>query len=78
MVDIGTVKKVHVYVKGAGWYPAVSYVDGTDHVVEFVTLHGCIGVGNTYNEAVNVAARHGISWIEVAKERGEDVPAPSH
>jgi predicted RNase H-like HicB family nuclease len=78
MVDLTTVKKVHVYVKGGGWYPAVSYIDDTDHVVEFVTLRGCVGVGNTYNEAVNVAARHGEEWIKVAKSRGLDIPSPSH
>lgn len=77
--DIGkgtemTVAKINVYVKGAGWYPAVRYMDGTDHVVEFVDFPGIIGVDEQYNTALNLAAHFGEEYIKLAKEKGWTIP----
>ena len=45
--------------------------DGTiQWICEFPDLKGCIGVGNTYDEAVSEGMFNKEVWIETAKEVG--------
>jgi len=73
-IDQESVEHISVYVSGAGWYRALYYKEYDDHVVEIYPLPGCIGVGTNRNEALNIAARHGVDWVKEAKDLGWDIP----
>ena len=48
--------------------------DGTiQWICEFPDLKGCIGVGNTYDEAVSEGMLNKEVWIETAKEVGREI-----
>ena len=52
--------------------------DGTEQwICEFPDLKGCIGVGDTYNEAVSEGMLNKKMWFETANELGRDIPAPT-
>ncbi len=52
--------------------------DGTiQWICEFPDLKGCIGVGNTYDEAVSEGMLNKEVWIETAKEVGREIPEPT-
>lgn len=51
--------------------------DGGGILVEFPDLPGCIGDGETVEEALQNAKRAADEWIEAAKEMGRPVPEPS-
>ena len=61
-----------------GRYPLRVYFDEEteEWIAEVVDLPGCVGVGDSPGEAVEVAGRFVADWIEMAKERGEAVPEP--
>lgn len=51
--------------------------DGTEQwICEFPDLLGCIGVGDTYFEAVEEGMLNKDVWIESALEVGRDIPVP--
>jgi len=60
-------------------YPMRLYWDdeATAWVAEVTDLPGCVGVGDSPAEAVEVAQGFIDTWIEDAVEAGEGVPAPS-
>lgn len=49
----------------------------TEWVVEYPDLPGCIGVGDTPEEALSEGKIHKDLWIESAVENGVKVPEPS-
>jgi predicted HicB family RNase H-like nuclease len=52
--------------------------DGTEQwICEFPDLKGCIGVGDTYSEAVREGMLNKEIWLETANELGRNIPAPS-
>lgn len=51
--------------------------DGTEQwICEFPDLKGCIGVGDTYSEAVSEGMLNKAVWIEAAHELRRNVPKP--
>lgn len=60
-------------------YPMRVYEDpdSGDWVAEVTDLPGCLGVGETPEEAVKVAKSFVRDWIEEALAQGWDVPQPS-
>lgn len=46
-------------------------------VCEFFDLPGCIGVGDTYNEAIEEAHENLELWLEEARNSGKRIPAPT-
>ena len=60
-------------------YPAVFYPCecGEGYVVEFPDLSGCITQGESFEEALEMAADAASGWIFTSIEDGEDLPKPS-
>lgn len=62
-------------------YPMRIYTDESVEVIEWIAeypdLPGCIGVGDTMEEALAEAESNKKLWIEAAKKMGADVPEPS-
>ncbi len=53
--------------------------DGTEQwICEFPGLKGCIGVGDTYQEAVDEGMVNKDVWIETAREMGRTIPSPKN
>jgi antitoxin HicB len=46
-------------------------------IVEYPDLPGCIGVGDTMEEALSEAEINKTLWIEAAEKMGAEVPEPS-
>jgi antitoxin HicB len=56
-------------------YPIIEE-DGTEQwICEFPELKGCIGVGDTFQEAVDEGMLNKAVWIEAAQEMGRTIPA---
>jgi len=51
--------------------------DSFDWIVEFPDLPGCIGVGDTVEEALSEANGNKEEWLETAIQAGREVPLPS-
>ena len=59
----------------AFWVYPIMEEDGiTQWICEFPDLQGCIGVGDTYDEAIREGMLNRIVWIETAQAMGRDVP----
>jgi predicted RNase H-like HicB family nuclease len=51
--------------------------DGTEqYICDFPDLKGCIGVGDTYEEAFNDGQINKELWIKTALEIGRELPIP--
>jgi len=50
------------------------YPDSVEWVVEYPDLPGCIGAGDSPEEALAVGERHKELWVETALKNGVDVP----
>jgi antitoxin HicB len=50
--------------------------EGGGYLVEFPDLPGCMADGETVEEALNEAESAMKSWIETAKNFGDDIPEP--
>jgi len=62
-------------LKHAFWvYPMVEEDGITQWICEFPDLQGCIGVGDTYDDAIKEGMLNRIVWIETAQAMGRDVP----
>lgn len=59
-------------------YPiSVTWDDESDAwVAEVTDLPGCIGAGETEEEAIRIARDFSVDWIEDALDKGEPVPQP--
>lgn len=51
--------------------------DGGGYLAEFADLPGCIGVGETVEEALQEAEDALNAWLEAAKELNKPIPRPS-
>lgn len=58
-------------------YPIDESSGEPEWVVKFPDLPGCIGVGDTVEEAIAMALDAKQAWIESALEDGETIPEPS-
>lgn len=58
-----------------GVYPMVEEDGITQWICEFPDLQGCIGVGDTYDEAIREGMLNRIVWIETAQAMGREAPA---
>ena len=59
----------------AFWVYPIMEEDGiTQWICEFPDLQGCIGVGDTYDDAIREGMLNRIVWIETAQAMGRDVP----
>ncbi|MDW7656523.1 MAG: toxin-antitoxin system HicB family antitoxin [Bacillota bacterium] len=62
-------------------YPIRIYLDTENDtynwVAEYPDLPGCIGVGDTKEEALSEAEANKSIWLESAEENGEKIPMPS-
>lgn len=62
-------------------YPLRLYTDESDDLVEWIAeysdLPGCIGVGDTAEEAIAEAEINKNLWIEAAEKLGSTIPEPS-
>ena len=62
-------------------YPMLLYTDESGDVIEWIAeyfdLPGCMGVGDTAEEAIAEAELNKGLWIEAAKKMGGAVPVPS-
>jgi len=62
-------------------YPMRIYTDESSATVEWIAeypdLPGCVGVGDTMEEALAEAESNKKLWIEAAEKMGADVPEPS-
>ncbi len=52
--------------------------DSLDWVVEYPDLPGCIGTGDTIEEAIEDAKFGKDMWIEAATKIGKEIPTPSN
>lgn len=63
-------------------YPLRIYLDTENDtnnwVAEYPDLPGCIGVGDTKEEALSEAEANKLVWLESAEENGEKIPMPSN
>lgn len=50
--------------------------DGGGWMVTFPDLPGCIGAGDTREEAVAMGQDAALSWLSTAEEAGEPIPEP--
>ena len=55
----------------------VETVEVPEWIAEFVDIFGCVGGGNTAQEALEDALINLGYYLEFAKERGEAIPQPS-
>lgn len=62
-------------------YPLRIYLDNDNNtynwVAEYPDLPGCIGVGDTKEEALSEAEANKSVWLESAEENSEKIPSPS-
>lgn len=62
-------------------YPITIYPeanDGDGYLAEIKDLPGCMGVGETIEEALESIQGSKEFWIELALEKGGDIPLPTH
>jgi len=59
-------------------YPIKTDADTTEWAAEFPDLPGCVGAGDTAEEAVAMAMDAKKEWIETAMEEGRDIPKPKN
>ena len=60
----------------AFWVYPIMEEDGiTQWICEFPDLQGCIGVGDTYDDAIREGMLNRIVWIETAQAMGREAPA---
>lgn len=59
-------------------YPIKTDTDTTEWAAEFPDLPGCVGAGDTAEEAVTMAMDAKKAWIETAKEEGRKIPKPKN
>lgn len=60
----------------AFWVYPIMEEDGiTQWICEFPDLQGCIGVGDTYDEAIREGMLNRIVWIETAQAMDREAPA---
>jgi len=59
-------------------YPIKTDTDRTEWAAEFPDLPGCVGAGDTAEEAVAMAMDAKKAWIETAKEEGREIPKPKN
>jgi antitoxin HicB len=59
-------------------YPIDTDTNTVEWVAEFPDLPGCIGAGDTAEEAVSMALDAKKAWIEVALEDGKNIPEPTN
>lgn len=57
-------------------YPIDADTDEIEWVAEFPDLPGCVGAGETAEEAVTMAIDAQRAWINVALEEGRNIPEP--
>lgn len=57
-------------------YPIDTDANTVEWVAEFPDLPGCVGAGDTAEEAVSMAEDAQKAWIEVAREDGKSIPEP--
>lgn len=55
-------------------YPIETDIDTIEWVAEFPDLPGCVGAGDTAEEAVLMATDAKKAWIEIALEDGKNIP----
>jgi len=62
-------------------YPMRIYTDESAEVIEWIAeypdLAGCIGVGDTMEEAISEAEINKKLWIEATEKTGAQIPEPS-
>ncbi|MGI6144099.1 MAG: toxin-antitoxin system HicB family antitoxin [bacterium] len=58
-------------------YPIDDGTDEVEWIAEFPDLPGCVGAGDTPEEAVAMAFDAQKAWIATAMEEGRNIPAPS-
>ncbi|HAJ33557.1 MAG TPA: toxin-antitoxin system HicB family antitoxin [Candidatus Atribacteria bacterium] len=59
-------------------YPIETDANTVEWVAEYPDLPGCIGAGDTAEEAVAMAIDAKKAWIEIALKDGENVPEPTN
>ena len=57
-------------------YPIDTDSDEIEWVAEFPDLPGCVGAGETAEEAVTMAIDAKKAWIKAAQENGRNIPEP--
>lgn len=57
-------------------YPIDADSDEIEWVAEFPDLPGCVGAGETAEEAVTMAIDAKKAWIKAAQENGRNIPEP--
>lgn len=57
-------------------YPIETDANTIEWAAEFPDLPGCVGAGDTAEEAVTMAMDAKKAWIEAALEEGKNVPEP--
>ena len=50
--------------------------EGGGYLIEFPDLPGCISDGETIDEAIANGKEALLSWIETAKQHGDEIPQP--
>jgi antitoxin HicB len=59
-------------------YPIKTDADTTEWAAEFPDLPGCVGAGDTAEEAVTMAMDAKKAWIETAMGEGREIPKPKN
>lgn len=54
----------------------IETTNGTEYVAEIPELKGCIGSGNSYEEALNEVLENKVIYLETLKEIGKEIPLP--
>ncbi len=57
-------------------YPIDNNVDEVEWVAEYPDLPGCVGAGDTIEEAVSMAVDAKKAWLNAAIEQGKSIPEP--
>jgi len=56
----------------------LSEEEGSGWIVDFQDLKGCIGTGDTIQEAIEDAIAAKEAWLETALENGKKIPEPNY
>lgn len=57
-------------------YP-VEEIDGIEWIAEYPDLPGCIGVGDSREDAIQEGEENKEMWLEAARRAGDPIPEPS-
>jgi len=59
-------------------YPIETDANTIEWAAEFPDLPGCVGAGDTAEEAVTMAMDAKRAWMETAREEGRKIPKPKN